>query len=147
MIFSVKAVSMKVFLMLRRITISYSTYGIKCRNNLVQDKYSKNSNDAVDIYSLNENKVLWKTFARKVPWALNVLCPLDRGRRKIPQNILAFWNLGTKKWKSRVIQVQTINCIFLKKNFPSHRDLELFHVCLKVINLDSKKKLATNYYF
>lgn len=115
------------------ITISYSTYEKKGRNNLVQDRYSKESHDAVDIYSLDENKVLWKIFANKVPWALNVSCPLDRGRRKNPQNIFVFWKLGTKtkkKWNSRVLQVQTINCIFFKKNFPNHRDLELFHVCL-----------------
>lgn len=102
--------------MLRGITISYSTYEKKDRNNLVQDRYSTESHDAVDSNSLNENKVLWKIFARKVPWALIVSCPLDRGRRKNPQNILAFWNLGTKKkWNSRVFQVQANNCIFLKK--------------------------------
>lgn len=117
-IFSVKAVSMKVFFMLRRITISYSTYGKKCRNNLVQDIYSKNSNDAVDIYSLNENKVLWKTFARKVPWALNVLCPLDRGRRNIPQNILAFWNLGTKKVEFEGITSTNHQLYIFKEKLP-----------------------------
>lgn len=83
--------------MLRGITISHSSYEKKGKNNLVQDRYSKESHDAVDSNSLNENKVLWKIFARKVPWALNVSCPSDRGRRKNPQNILAFWNLGTKK--------------------------------------------------
>lgn len=44
--------------MLSGITISYSTYEKKGRNNLVQDRYSEESHDAVDIYSLDENKVL-----------------------------------------------------------------------------------------
>lgn len=77
--------------MLRGITISHSSYEKKGKNNLVQDRYSKESHDAVDSNSLNENKVLWKIFARKVPWALNVSCPSDRGSEK---TLKTFWHFG-----------------------------------------------------
>lgn len=50
-----------LFFMLRGITISYSTYEKKGRNNLVQDRYSEESHDAVDIYSLDEKKCFRKS--------------------------------------------------------------------------------------
>lgn len=104
--------------MLRGITISYSTYEKKGRNNLVQDRYSEESHDAVDIYSLDENKVLEKILARKSPWKLNVSCPLDRGRRTNPQNILSFWNRGTKTTKQGIrgyYKYKPLTVYFLRK--------------------------------
>lgn len=122
------------------ITISYSTYEKKGRNNLVQDRYSKESHDAVDIYSLDENKVLWKIFANKVPWALNVSCPLDRGRQKKPQNIFVFWKLGTKTKKSGIrgyYKYKPLTVYFLRKTSQITETWNYFMFAYEVINLHS----------